>query len=208
MKILILSDLHNKFPDIKNLNLTIEKPNLILVAGDLTNLTGRKEYPQLESIRIKEYKDAIEYIELLNSYCQTYFIEGNHDILPHQLNITDRTITFKNNTIVGMNMSSCYDMPQLANNWQRMTSNQIEENAYYEQFDYSDIIVSHCPPIGELAITRNGNSIGSKALLNYINTYQPKIVICGHVHEQSDKELTVGKTKVYNVAETFKYITI
>jgi Icc-related predicted phosphoesterase len=61
-----------------------------------------------------------------------------------------------------------------------------------------DILLSHEPPLGtKLDILYGGKHIGSKAVFDYIRTTQPKLVMCGHVHESIaiDK---VGNTVLVN----------
>jgi Icc-related predicted phosphoesterase len=116
-----------------------------------------------------------------------------------------------------MSMCTAYDFPHLANIWSNTTSNPIAEEAYYEQFEYADIVVSHCPPSGKLGrlgdskhIQNNGKNIdiGSKELRKYIEKYQPRAVIVGHNHRSGGAEEMIGNTRVINVATTFKYIEI
>ncbi|MDP2947543.1 MAG: metallophosphoesterase [Nanoarchaeota archaeon] len=74
------------------------------------------------------------------------------------------------------------------------------------RFKGLDILVCHQPPYGILdkvnfpGIPKNwiGKHAGSKAILNYIKTYQPKIVLCGHIHEAKGKA-KIRKTVVYNL---------
>ena len=66
-------------------------------------------------------------------------------------------------------------------------------------FDYSDIVLSHCPPSSTLSMADNKENIGSKELLNYINKHNPKLLICGHVHESTGVEI-IGETLCINTA--------
>lgn len=72
-------------------------------------------------------------------------------------------------------------------------------------FGKVDILVCHQPPYGILdKVTWKkapkhwlGKHAGSKIILDYIKKYQPKIVLCGHIHEGKGKK-KIGKTLVYN----------
>ena len=68
-----------------------------------------------------------------------------------------------------------------------------------------DILVCHQPPFGVLDKVGKpapkhwrGKRAGSKAILSYIKKYQPKYVLCGHIHEGEGKK-KIGKSKVYNL---------
>lgn len=48
---------------------------------------------------------------------------------------------------------------------------------------HSDIVLTHVPPYGVNDTVPSGKHLGSKALLELIKKYMPKIVHSGHVHE-------------------------
>jgi len=60
-----------------------------------------------------------------------------------------------------------------------------------------NVIVSHGPPLGCLDTAWNGQSIGSRALREYIVDNKPDLVICGHVHEAAGEDM-IGRTHVVN----------
>jgi Icc-related predicted phosphoesterase len=53
-----------------------------------------------------------------------------------------------------------------------------------------------------------GRFPGSSAIRNAAETFQPDILICGHVHEAGGIEEKIGKTKVINVAKTPRIIEL
>jgi len=69
-----------------------------------------------------------------------------------------------------------------------------------------DILVCHQPPFGILdkvnfsSAPKNwqGKHAGSKVILDYIKKYQPKFVLCGHIHE-GEGHKKIGKTNIYNL---------
>ncbi len=60
------------------------------------------------------------------------------------------------------------------------------------------IVLSHAPPYGILDKTKSGKHVGSKILLKAIKKHQPKLVLCGHIHEAKGKA-KIGKTQVINL---------
>ncbi len=74
-------------------------------------------------------------------------------------------------------------------------------------FGNVDILLSHQPPYGILdKVTAKfapkewiGKHAGSKVILNYIKSKQPKYVFCGHIHEGEGTK-KISKTMVYNLS--------
>jgi Icc-related predicted phosphoesterase len=211
MKILAISDIHCRFNlfSPENMGLKHECPDLILIAGDITNYGIRSMYGE-------EIENARIWLLQLAEYAPVYFVTGNHDIgmVDCEIgggkikNITDKTIEFNGFKIVGMNMTTCYSIPRLAQVWERMTANKKAEEAYYSQFQYADIVLSHSPAYGYLDKSFTGEKIGSKELSKYLKKYKPKHLFHGHVHECRGLEATYLDTKIYNVATIYKYITV
>jgi len=69
-----------------------------------------------------------------------------------------------------------------------------------------DILICHQPPYRILDKINfpgspkhhQGKHAGSKVILDYIKSHQPKYVFCGHIHEAEGK-VKIGKTQVYNL---------
>ena len=60
------------------------------------------------------------------------------------------------------------------------------------------ILISHSPPRGILDVASNGQSLGSLAVKECIETKKPKLVVCGHIHESGGKKEMVEDTLVVN----------
>ena len=60
------------------------------------------------------------------------------------------------------------------------------------------VLVSHSPPKGTLDLTSSGFSVGSTAVLDCIQAKQPRLVVCGHIHESSGKQEQLGNTPIVN----------
>lgn len=201
-RIQLVSDTHSGKIDIDN---TVD---FVIHAGDITNYGFKKPL----SI---PWDHSIKSIE--ESKVPVYWVPGNHDIdfkretkigndLCH--NVLEKTLGFKDISITGVSMSVCYNLPRLADYWDHMTCVDREEQKYYETFlnKYFDIVVSHSPPTGIIGSEVQCGDIGSKYLLEYIEEYQPKLVVCGHVHNPLAREQWVGNTLVINVARISKTI--
>jgi len=57
------------------------------------------------------------------------------------------------------------------------------------------VLVSHSPPKGHVDGSRR---LGSEAVLRAVEEKQPRLVVCGHIHEAAGQESTVGASRVLN----------
>jgi Icc-related predicted phosphoesterase len=64
----------------------------------------------------------------------------------------------------------------------------------------TDILLLHGPPFGCGDRTVRGNQTGSPSLTRRIEEIQPRLAVCGHIHEGRG-EYRIGLTKVVNVSQ-------
>ena len=57
------------------------------------------------------------------------------------------------------------------------------------------MLVVHSPPKGHVDGPRN---LGSESILKTIEAKQPRLVVCGHIHESAGEESRVGDSRVLN----------
>jgi Icc-related predicted phosphoesterase len=61
-------------------------------------------------------------------------------------------------------------------------------------------LVCHCPPLDtQLDRIRKGAHAGSRAVREFIERHEPEYFFCGHIHEAEGIEITLGKTRCWNV---------
>ena len=61
------------------------------------------------------------------------------------------------------------------------------------------VLVVHSPPQGHCDVSGSGEHLGSTAILDAIQSKQPALAVCGHIHESWGAESTVGRTPVVNL---------
>ncbi len=86
-----------------------------------------------------------------------------------------------------------------------------EDYAYrlLERMGEVHVFISHAPPAGtELAKTSSGTDAGSKAVRWYIEEYQPRFAVVGHVHERAGLVEHIGETIAFNPGPRGKLIEI
>ncbi len=85
---------------------------------------------------------------------------------------------------------------------------EAEAAALLGNADGADVIISHSPPKGIADRTSAGLSVGSTAVLAAAERVQPKLLLCGHIHDCWGQEGTIGKTRVKNLGPTVNWFEI
>ncbi len=108
-------------------------------------------------------------------------------------------IIYENSTIrKDLNKSSVTKRKMESNDFRKMKLNSLlRENK-------NSILITHNPPYGVVDKSYNGEHVGSKIIANAIKKYNPKLVLCGHIHEAKGKA-KIGRTPVYNLGERGDY---
>jgi Icc-related predicted phosphoesterase len=70
------------------------------------------------------------------------------------------------------------------------------------------VLVVHSPPKGHCDASSSGDHLGSEAILSAIEEKQPKLALCGHIHEAWGAEDEVGPTTVINLGPSGRLIDV
>jgi Icc-related predicted phosphoesterase len=70
------------------------------------------------------------------------------------------------------------------------------------------VLVVHSPPKGHCDESSAGDHLGSQAILDAIEAKQPKLAVCGLIHESWGTESDVGPTKVINLGPSGRLIDV
>jgi Icc-related predicted phosphoesterase len=60
------------------------------------------------------------------------------------------------------------------------------------------VLVSHSPPKGVVDVSSDGQSLGSTAVRDAIQSKQPALVVCGHIHGSAGQQGRLGDAVVIN----------
>lgn len=63
----------------------------------------------------------------------------------------------------------------------------------------ADLLITHSPPKGVADRTSQGQSVGSTAIHTAIHRIQPKLALCGHIHDSWGQRGQIGTTEVVNL---------
>lgn len=172
MLILAISDIHGSKNAKKIIKKMITKynPDILIIAGDITHY-GPLDYG----------------IDLLNSIdIKTLAIPGNCD--PEELineidkskaiNLHLKKIEMDNLIFIGIGGSNITPMNTIF----ELTEDEIFESLDKTMTDNA-ILVTHAPPKNHLDIVTGFGNVGSESILKIVEKFNPRLVICGHIHE-------------------------
>ncbi len=195
MKIVMISDTHEMHSRVE-----IPECDVLIHAGDIT---GRGALQKLNA-----FNTWIADLLADGVVGEAVYIAGNHD-LTLENNVEAAEGMLKAGQYLNCTMAHVgpgdglwvYGVPhQLAFcDWAFNT----DEDGLKRRFDCIpegvDILVTHGPPHGVLDENTQGIHCGSVALYNWIKSYKPRLVVCGHIHEGHGVAL-VGNTLVVNAS--------
>jgi len=219
MKILALGDPHSKLP--RNLDAIIKKNEIdvIVCVGDI-GFVPKKPWLQEAWDKAGNVDEKYEkYVDKIASYNlpvltlrgDTY-IEGGKKIADRFLrkhkNVINKftgkyNLNGQNFVFFDISFESETMIRFFVNKMRRNENRELKLNKMLSE-DKNSIIISHNPPYGVVDKISIGKHVGSKILQRAIKKYQPKMVLCGHIHE-AEGEGKIGKTKIYNLGSHGKY---
>ena len=192
MKILAMADLHGYLP---NIDVHIADIDVVVISGDIA--PAFSPYYQTEWLN-NEFR---EWVTKLNK--TVFGCYGNHDYGSFE---NDSTVQLHANEIIGKfflfswtkeffgwnYMVKDLDTDPPANKLRGSIESRLAGKLLGNIDKTPEIWVCHGPPYGIC-----DNSLGSVALYNAIETYKPKAVFVGHIHD-GYRVGQIGASQIYN----------
>jgi len=187
MRIYAVADIHGKPARIEKIHKVLLelKPDALVVAGDITN-----------------YFNSTDVVEQLNHMpVPVLAIRGNTDLgkVDHLLNDYPNTssLHLKEQNINGqkfVGVSGTIPVPFSSRlGWrEKSVINTLEALV-----DDRSVLVVHCPPRGVLDEAFGRFHAGCRRLYKLVVQCQPRLVLCGHIHEHPGIA-TIDQTTVVN----------
>ncbi len=171
MRIYAAADIHGSQYRLNSIlkNIDIYSPDLMIICGDITQFgPGNVATHFLNQIPI-----------------ETLAVHGNidsHDV-PQAItaskatNIHCTTVKKNNHQFIGIggDLSTPLTSLEIESKTKRQPLSAVITN--------NTILITHIPPYGLQDTVFLGHHIGNKDLRTIIETYEPRLVLCGHVHE-------------------------
>jgi Icc-related predicted phosphoesterase len=170
--------------------------DILIHAGDLTFL-GRHKF----------YRSAVKWMRE-QPYKHVVVIAGNHDItLQSEPQATEKyfdEVHYLNENSVDLEGLKIYGTPWSPwFNGDRWVFNMEpgDEKRFADEIpEDTDILVTHGPPANYGDRCADGRRVGSVDLLKRIEEIRPKLVVCGHIHEDYGVFDTPWGTKIVNAS--------
>ncbi|MCD6478893.1 MAG: metallophosphoesterase family protein [Candidatus Diapherotrites archaeon] len=187
LRILALSDIHQRVQTLKALLKKVNKEeiDLVVVAGDLTNY-GDKQ-------------DALELIDMLN-FSKVFAVPGNLDTPAVLEALEKRGVSLHNKCIEFRGLRFCGFGAGLLGSVGAFLYSELDiEKSLKRLVKPGAVLITHLPPKNTKIDFASGEHIGSSAVKKVITERKPLLNICGHVHEAYGK-IKLGSTTCVNVA--------
>lgn len=199
MKILAFSDVHMNVDFMLQVVEQSAQADVIVAAGDFANKGG-------SSLRVIEQLAKIARPVML--------VSGNHDNLLELTKMCDayehiHLLHGGGITVDGVDFYGLgCEVPQInQENWNEWLG---EESAAHmlENCPNGCVLVTHSPAFGHCDLQIYGANEGSKAILDCVTNKQPKLHLCGHIHNAWGVSSRIGDTPTHNLGPSVNWFEI
>ncbi|MFU1478964.1 metallophosphoesterase family protein [Roseovarius sp. C7] len=188
MKILAFSDLHAAPSRAQALVDAAQEADLVLGAGDFCNHRG----------------GLAEALALLDGItAPRVFVPGNHESAQELAAVAKPGVTVLHGAgceVGGLRIFGLgYGVPVTPfGDWSCDMTEEMAETKLAACAE-ADILLLHSPPKGLGDVTGQGQSVGSVAIRDAITRLQPRLALCGHIHDSWGIRGRIGETELVNL---------
>jgi uncharacterized protein len=199
MKLFLFSDVHANPEFCHKIVELAEQADIVIAAGDIGHL--RKKLPTAISILRKIEKTTLlvpgnsESFEELNAACRDW---------PNAVVLHGNGINISGIEFFGIG-GGIPVTPFGSWSWD---FSEDQARQLLKKCPENSVLISHSPAKGLLDISSSGQSLGSSAVKEVIDTKKPHLVVCGHIHESSAKMVQYHKTTVINAGPSGMWFKI
>ncbi len=196
MKILAFSDVHCDHAACAALVAAAAKADLVIGAGDFAQ--GREGLAETMAV-LEPIADKAIYVAGNNETPEELRAATSAEVLHGQ--ITERLglkVYGLGGAIPELNITAfeSFDIPE------------AEAAPLLEAARGADVLICHSPPKGVADVMAPLGSIGSVEIRRTIERVQPKLMLCGHVHDCWGARGEIGQTKVANLGPGINWIEL
>ncbi len=196
MKILAFSDVHCDHSACAALVAVASEADLIIGAGDFAQ---RRE-------------GLAETMAILESFAEkAIYVAGNNET-PEELRAATsaQVLHGQMTTRLGLNIYGLGGaIPELnITAFESFDITEVQATPLLEAATGADIIICHSPPKGLADVMVSRGSMGSVEIRNIIMRVQPRLMVCGHVHDCWGERGKIGKTEVANLGPSVNWIEL
>lgn len=187
MRIYAVADIHGRRTRMALIrdNILKHKPDVLIVAGDITHFT--RPYPAIHQLNSMPVP-----VLAIRGNTDLARVEGLFERFSNISPLHLKKIILKNIHIVGL--SGTLPLPFAS----RIC---LREDKILNKLSLlltkDTVLVAHPPPWGSLDEVLGRFHAGSRGLKKIILSHQPRLVICGHIHERPGTAF-IGDTRIVN----------
>ncbi|MCR8463432.1 MAG: metallophosphoesterase [Candidatus Korarchaeota archaeon] len=194
MRILVLSDIHDRINKVKKI-ISTESFDIMFICGDITNF--------------RPLGDVVRYIKLIRSTTEapTYFVPGNCDpieLLENSFedmkfyNVHRRVVELGKLQIAGIGGSGITPFATCIEFSEQDFAEMLEDIKTKLEPQKPLLFITHNPPYETTDFLYSGEPVGSATIRSFIENVKPLAVFSGHVHEGRGVVEVAGSTVVIN----------
>jgi len=199
-KILCVADIHGDIQGLLRMREFAASSNIgdAIILGDFSGHGAFKDRKQNE-------KDVEHVLSIMSNF-NLLAIPGNCDwksvlkiFNKHEVNLHRKAIAVDDTVLIGLGGSNPtpFDTPL------ELTEEEIYKGLkplLKKAGDKRVVLALHCPPKDTACdMTGSGLHVGSSAVRQIVEEFQPALVLCSHVHESAGKEDRIDKSRIVNI---------
>lgn len=191
MRILAFVDMHGSLRAYRKIAQKAKRVDLIVCAGDISFF--EQNIPQI----VKKLRDIKKPILI---------VHGNHETKEVMNLLSSGNMKFIHKKI---HKHKKYNFLGYGGGGFSLTDKEFERwTKKIKKGIRNIILVTHAPPHGTKVDRIIETHCGNKSITKFIKKNKPKLVICGHLHENAGVEDKIGKTRVVNPGPFGKVINL
>jgi Icc-related predicted phosphoesterase len=191
MRIIAFGDIHMEIGAAGRIK-GIRSADYIIITGDITNFGYRGDA-----------KNVLDNLSTVNP--NILAVAGNLDqpdvasyLEEAEMSLHGRGMFIDNLGLVGLGGSNYTPFHTPYEFSEKELADLLDKGIAQIDKKRDHILVSHTPPHKTAADKlSNGDHVGSKAVRDYIERYQPLLCLTGHIHESRGQD-TIGRTPILN----------
>ncbi len=192
MIILGLSDLHGKIDAIEKLQKQLKRADVVCLSGDITNFGGRTEVEKIMDLIGRHAACTLA----VSGNCDFPEVDAWLDEKDINLHAGVKSIDGIDFLGLGGSLTTPFNTPNEYNDSDFQSF--LEQAKAGLQQDRPMVMVSHQPPVNTVCDRlSDGHHVGSPAIYQFIEQYQPMVCFTGHIHEAVGTD-RIGKTHIIN----------
>jgi Icc-related predicted phosphoesterase len=199
MKILAFSDLHRDLDQAETLTRMAADADVVIGAGDFASVHQGLE----ETISALAGIDTPTVLVPGNNETFEALTEATSSLWPAAQVLHGTGTEIDGQAFYGLGGG----IPTTPWDWS-FDLDETEAEAALADVPEGAVLVVHSPPKNRCDATGDGLHLGSAAILAAIERSQPKLAVCGHIHEAWGQTSQVGGTEIINLGPSGRYIEV